>query len=361
MSDWIPSDEQLGAYFDEELSEADRNRVEAFLTTSPPARTLLDDFRTLQELGPMVDDRMPSALYWEDLPDRVLARIASEGRTDALLEARGGRTEPASRPRWWERLASPAGRWATATAAVAVVGLGAYWITQGGPGAADSIAKDSGTIGAASPEAIPVSPLTAAGNPEEAYRAETQRVFRTLGTGGRLGETMDVLPGAAAISSPAGQSPIQRVSLGAMDQSQTRVASPVVRPGAGPTDAEWFFMSAIKHEKMGNCDLAQKGYRLVQANTIPQDPLNVAAGAGLTRCAWRKKIHAAGAESTKTLNSLAGQAEKMYAAHAAGHHQDCARAWQLMVSYLDLARSHVPPETVLALQARIDDIGRCVE
>ena len=143
MSDTIhPSDEQLTAFFDKQLPDRKLEPIQTHLTGCPDCRAVLSDFAVLQDMGPRVEERMPSSLYWEDLPDRVLARIAmGEHAGDADPTLVGGEESPApagATRSWWRHLWSPAVRWSAATAVVAVAGLA---VMNSGDKAGTSVAE----------------------------------------------------------------------------------------------------------------------------------------------------------------------------------------------------------------------------
>ena len=92
MTDTIhPSDEQLTAFFDKQLPDHKHTPIQDHVAACAECTAVLGDFAVLEDMGPLVEESLPGDLYWEDLPDRILARIAS----GALITMHGmGRTIP---------------------------------------------------------------------------------------------------------------------------------------------------------------------------------------------------------------------------------------------------------------------------
>jgi anti-sigma factor RsiW len=68
-----PTPEQLAAYHDGELAEAERARVEAWLADDAPAAAELDAWRRLDDLWRAAAPPEPSAAAWSAARDRVAA------------------------------------------------------------------------------------------------------------------------------------------------------------------------------------------------------------------------------------------------------------------------------------------------
>ena len=117
-----PSPEELSAYFDDELSPQQGSNIEAHLNGCPGCKTLVDEFGLMAEMGPRGDESLPGPAYWQDLPDRILARIADDS-LDGFVPVQSGRS-------FWNRLWNPEGpwRWAVGTAASAVLVAGAWFV-----------------------------------------------------------------------------------------------------------------------------------------------------------------------------------------------------------------------------------------
>jgi hypothetical protein len=304
---------------------------------------------------------MPAEHYWLDLPDRVLTRI----RMEAEAGARVGTAAAAADEPWWRRLWSPAGRWAAATAAVAVVGFGLYAAAgeRGNP-----VLTASNPV---SPNLNPVDPAsltTGPGEPAvEEYRQSVQRYFTTLSpAGGTLGTTMDVVPRySSSPNASSGPSPIERVSLGGPEPRSNRWIDDVRLPGAAPIDPEFYLRSALEFERSGRSDLAQTGYRIAIAKTGLQDDIGKAASAGLTRCAIRKQVVSAGPRGPEKLASYLADCERLYAEHVAGNHAGCQQAWNYLVSIVDLVPDHgagrISADTLRRAAAQRDELRRCIQ
>lgn len=341
-----PSDEQLSAFFDRQLSPPEQNSLQTHINGCPSCREVLDDLAVLHEMGSEIEDRLPSDLYWQDLPDRILARIAAEERAaEVALPA------PDPEP-WWQRIFSPAAawRWGVATLAVAVVGGGLYIQSRG-----DSENSQAAHMDPASPfenanEALPpgVPPLLADNDADE-YR---QRVARTLDPMD-IGTSLDVVPMAG--SGPGTGGPIQTVSLDWLP----RQMQPALENHQG-SDVFDILAAARQCEERGQNALATEGYHIVRTQLEPTDPLHLAAETGLTRCAWRERMMQAGAESTRTLDTLLMEADRMFQAHAIGNHKECRRALELLISYLDLAKDCASPQVLRDVRLMAEDVKRCI-
>jgi len=367
-----PSDEQLTAFFDKQLPDHKHTPIQDHLAGCSECGAVLSDFAVLQDMGPLVEESLPGDLYWEDLPDRVLARIASGshagleagGVDPALAPEPAANPVPASERSWWRALWSPAVRWSAATAMVAVAGI-AVINTLGGDSAVSGTDLASTEPGSTAgsvpvPDAAPAGAVTASMEPAE----YAERVAHTLSHDGNLGTQLDGTAGRAS-GGYVGYSPIQTVSLGLMDNREMQ--QPVDFEPAAPVERQrqpnpsWYFFTALRAEQRGSCDLAQAGYLLAHTQTQPQDPIHIAAEAGLTRCAWRAAMVQAGSRSADTLAQLRDRADALFDEHAAGRHQDCVKAWELLVSYLDLAKGTMTQEQMQEGRARLRSLAKCVE
>src|SRR5438046_797719 len=108
--------EQLSAYLDGELSDAERTKVEAFVSRDPEARQLLSELRAMtQELH-----GLPRA----KASDRLLEGVRTRLERRALLDGRGDPAPAASsaRAHGW--------RWVAAAAVIALAFVTLYLVRQ---------------------------------------------------------------------------------------------------------------------------------------------------------------------------------------------------------------------------------------
>lgn len=343
-----PSDEQLSAFFDRQVPPAERLRIETHVTECVECREALSEFSSLEAWGPAVEERLPSDLYWQDLPERILARIAAEERTSPGVLA----VEPG--PSWLRRLLSPGASWGWigATAAVAMIG-GAIYFSQGSGDDSAPIAAAVGPGEVSVPdETLPpgVPPIFTTANPEEEYRMR----IATLGMDGNFGTSLDeirVLQGAAG-----GSSRIQQVGLASpLGPGQLGGSNVIADPELG-----YFFNTARRAEEMGHSDVAMQGYHLLYSKADPACVSRLAAETGMVRCAWRAKLAQARTESASVLSALYAEADAAYRDHLAGHHENCRKGWELFVAYVDLANECASHAMIAEAQSRLREIERCL-
>lgn len=249
-----PSDEQLSAFFDRQLPPDELTEIESHLSQCSDCTGVVADLGVLESWGPAIEERLPSDLYWQDLPERVLARIAREDRAPAVAPpAEAG-------PSWWRRLLTPGSTWAWlgATAAVAVVG-GWFYLREDGPRETAAAVEPAvgGEVSTPSEDLPPgVPPLVASAMGEDEYRS---RVATTLGMDGDMGEPLDVVPVVHDFSGADASGPVVRVG----DASPVPPGAFEARDLLGTPELNYFFNSARRFEEVGRSDLAAHGYRIL--------------------------------------------------------------------------------------------------
>ncbi|NNF06660.1 MAG: hypothetical protein HKN21_07860 [Candidatus Eisenbacteria bacterium] len=364
MSDWNhPSEEQLSAYFDNELSAAEREQVEAAIENSPEAQAFLTDLAAMADMGPAIDDRMPNESYWQDLPDRVLARIANEDATEAVRD-RVIVDEPAKSGSWWQRLlGAQSGRWAAATAVMGILALGLYWQNQNpiqpGNFTADGTPSDEAPSDIfQNPAVTPVSqPDLASGGTSDFQ----QRVFDTIREDRRVafGTGLGLVDGTSTqsrrlISSPLHDVGLDQVDANFQEQTHRQITNPAV-----PETPEGHLAAALIMEKQGYYNVARQGYDLVVSETPHGNDFHLAAEAGLKRIEYRALMEQHGARN------MLGVMQAAYLTnvnkHRSNNHQDCDQAWKLLVSFIDLAKEKVPAADMQQAKADLQEIMVCVE
>jgi|GEM_PF-4284126 len=368
----LPSDEQLGAFFDGELPPDEHQAMEALIAASPETRKHLEDLALLNALGPRIEEQLPSDLYWEDLPDRILARISLEDQHEALAATHQAAPERVS---WWQRFRTPAGTWATAAVAVAALAGGGYLLAGHASSSAPSLAENRAPVaGPASESATPVTvhpgaavtrpesvpplgmstDLAANRSPEELYVRKVQRVFKTLGI--NPGQTsLDGGPTVPEYGASAFGTPIQRVSLG--DGAHPDGTPSLSELGSGR--AAYFLSTALEAERAGERDLAREGFDLVTHNTDPRDRLYRAADAGLTRCNWQRRLEEAGDQRAPLLKTMFQEAERRYVSYLQGNVGDCIRARNLYSCYAEYGGADVSAASVRYARARMKELMTC--
>lgn len=342
-----PSDEQLSAFFDRHLPHGELTEIESHLSRCTDCADVVSDLAAMEQWGPAVEESLPSDLYWQDLPERVLARIAREEQTVAVPPASG------AEPSWWRRLLSPGPTWAWlgATAAVAVIGGGLYLRDDGARDTAAVVDPAApGTVSSPTedlPEGVP--PLFTASMGEEEYRS---RIATTLGMNGDYGAPLDVVP---VVRSGLG-SPVTQVGL----------ASPVPAGALreqdllGSPELSYYFNSARQAEEVGRSDLAQQGYQILYAKSEPGHLARLAAETGLVRCAWRSQLAKAEAESSRTLDAMFAEGDSLFRRHLAGDHTDCRKGWETLVAFVDLAGDCASAPVIQEAKRRIVEMEPCI-
>jgi len=344
-----PSDEKFCAYFDGELSEAERTEFESQIADDPQAQALLQDFTQLNELGSVVSDQMPGDSYWQDLPDRVLARIAAEGmseRTPVVSPSRGS---------WWQRLLAPqsAWRWAAATAVIAVVGAG---MTLQNRESSDTPTDLAAVDPSATDIAATITQSEA--QTQAVSKAYVRRVAHTLGGSGNLGEPLDQDSQLVGREATTDGTIRQVVDFGNLDVPKTK--SPRTLLAGSTSNLEDAFMAARYCEEQGAPDMAGDGYRLVSDNTPHESSLHLAAEIGIVRSQWRSLMEEE-EQIQDTLNQLSVRADEMYREHHGGDHTICEDAWAIHFTLVDLGRPHLEQAQHSIAVARMNEIATCVE
>lgn len=339
-----PSDplfEKLSSYLDQELPQNERLAFEKELAHNPEAQKLLSELETINGLGEVIHEQMPGEAYFQDLPSRVLHRIQVEEEAEARPVV-----EP-EKAGFWSRLFSPANtwRWATATATMGAVGIGAWVATQ----------IDTGDTLATAPASFnEVAQQQTLENPNDVFVA---RVAETLGGYGNLGSTLDQGVPVREVVEPSNESLVQTVSFQDLSVPQEAMTE---LPKQGAT-AEQCFGVARYCETNGAPSLASNGYRLVFESTDAQQDLHFAAHLGYIRTMWRERLQKYPNHTSESYNKLISAAKVGYHQHSSGAHQDCARAWAITVTAEQLGQKVFTGDALNRLHANGIELKRCAK
>lgn len=358
-----PSLESLTAFFDRELSPAERPSIEQHVDGCSECSSLLEAFSTMGELGPMVEESLPGPAYWEDLPDRVWLRIEAENATPLRLG------EP-----WWRRVfpRQTAWRWGfgslAAAAAVAVVlifrlpgdqGLSTTPFVTAGPQAPD-------------PQSITslldrLSPHDAKVEPDLTPDTYAQRVITTLSPDGRdTGTSLDMPPGGVVVDDGITSDLGTQVSFplsGPDVPAQGEAAATATGRCGDRTSVRKALDIAVEAEQRGRPDLAAYGYALVRANVPPEDPLFAEAHYRLNRLAWYYRMQqVAGIERARIMANLEKQASQQYQNWVKSRGDlDCKEAWCLNRVLVNLSGDVQPSVQVAQMQDRVNNLEDCLK
>jgi hypothetical protein len=353
-----PSPESLTAYFDRELPPQDIPSIDRHLSDCPECRALLEAFTVMSGMGPVVEESLPGAAYWEDLPDRILVRIAGEAATP-----------PPVRESWWSRLQPRrvSWQWGLGGLATAAAGVAVVLAVTGGP---DRAASPETLFASQSPDPRNTASLldqlaSVDAKPDPSLTPDTfaQRVIVTLG-GDDTGTSLDLVPGEQVGSGGAASGVGQQVSLSLPGDLPV---SPDPMAGAdGNCDRSSVvraFEIAAQAEELGRPDLAAMGYALVRANVSPDDPLHAKSHYALNRLAWHFRMQqVAGIERARMMEKLNRQAKLRYQKWQESQGlQDCREAWCLNRVWMNLSAGVAPDPEVDQTEARVMNLEDCLK
>ncbi len=366
MSDPIhpPSIETLSAYFDNELPPSERAAVESYLQRHPEGRLLLDDFVLMGDAATGIEEPLPNDSYWQDLPDRVLARIAQEDDPVVLPTA-----EPAAGTSLWDRLWNPQGAWRFAVGTAAALGIGAVaWVALHEPRNPVEPAPRGGIVELAGiPDGLDAADeMEGLDPPDVAPEIFAQRVIHTLGQGtqGTWGESINPI---AEPTPRSGDASLRRVGVtsGATDLAllpeTRRDMQGMICDGPGNSPLQDAMLVAIKAEEVGRTDLAVQGYRVVMANAPQNDPLYWEANYRLTYHKWEEKIGGDPRGHARAVSELQTLAKETYQAwNTSGRMRDCQRAYCLNKTLVRLASEAAAPAEMQLTEVRVGELTQCV-
>jgi hypothetical protein len=367
-----PSPEKLNAYFDQELTQADRSSIDSHLQTCSACRSELDWFGLLTDLGQDLEESLPGESYWKDLPDRILTRAAESPETVSV-----------SGPSFWGRLWNPQGTWRYAVGAAVSFALiaGLWFLLREQP---DLFRPDTAVNQEPSPVATntttaPSSPVLEEDNlfaggssfgqqggvPPMSPESFTNRVMMTFGQEGDYGRTLDIQPGMAATPSRGSGIGTQVTNmLPPLSPRMMAAAKDVVAYGCGEDPLQDAFLAALKAEESGDYRMAAQGYQIIRASLPSGQALRHEAEYRLTCLAWQLKMERETAwnqraKAMSELNRLANRTYKVWEQTKLS--QDCQKAWCMNRVLLTLA-----PEVTSGLQlqltsSRMNQLKNCVE
>ena len=358
-----PSPEKLNAYFDKELTQADRSSIDSHLQICSPCRSALDWFGLLTDLGQNLEESLPGESYWNDLPDRILKR-AVESRETVSVPG----------PSFWGRLWNPQGTWryAVGTAVSFALIAGLWFVLREQP---DLFRPDA----AVNPEPTPVATNTTtapslpvleednlfAGVPPMSPESFTNRVIMTFGQEGDYGRTLDIQPGMAATPSRGSGVGTQVTNmLPPLSPRMMAAAEDVVAYGCGEDPLQDAFLAALKAEESGDYRMASQGYRIIRASLPPGQALRHEAEYRLTCLAWQVKMERETAwnqraKAMSELNQLANRTFRVWEQTKLS--QDCQKAWCMNRVLLTLAPEVTNRAQLQLTSSRMNQLKNCVE
>lgn len=232
-------DDRLSAYWDDELSPAERRQIDEWLAADPAPRQLLDDFQRVRaELSALGSQRLPA-----DFPARVRAQaeretLAGEPVGAPNVGASQGRLSPAAG--WpWSRMARPL-IWSGAAVAAALA-LMALDPSSEFP-TSDSLAlRESGAPAAAYQAAAAASAAGRGARQVEAPGADDRQSGRLASSetdGAALGVTIEAADESASPPAAEARYPADTLSKGAPASPMGREKAIVRHLGRTPPAAE---------------------------------------------------------------------------------------------------------------------------
>jgi len=348
----LPSIETLCAYHDKELPESERQAVEAALRESPESLALLEDFATLDTVGPHVEERLPGESYWLDLPDRILARAAVGEQ-----QASSGRRSS------WQRFFAPQGAWGWAVGATALVAVaGVSWLAMRNSDNPVNPLETEAVLTAGT-EGVSEPPDDLDDVSEMSPEMYTQRVLMTLGGEGNIGESLDILAVDPVSSPPSAQSPLHQVSM-ALGPEMRQDMERVICDGPGKSSPiEEAFLCALKAEEVGRYDLARQGYALVLRRAPKDHPIHWQADFRLTFHKWATRMNnAPGLQRVRMIEELNQLAHQTYQRwQQSGQMQDCQKAYCLNKTLVQLVQGDATPTDVQQTNVRVDQLQDCLK